>query len=73
MSQEAYIHEILRRFNMEDVRTVKNPVESMHQLVEIKEDDELTDLLRYIQAVGSLIYAMVATRPDLAYVVGKLS
>ena len=38
IGQEAYIRSILRRFNMVDVRTVKNPVESTHQLAEIEDD-----------------------------------
>ncbi|XP_071731674.1 secreted RxLR effector protein 161-like [Rutidosis leptorrhynchoides] len=29
--------------------------------------------LEYSQAIGSLMYAMTSTRPDIAYVVGKLS
>src|SRR4051812_36212966 len=31
------------------------------------------DKLEYSRAIGSLMYAMISTRPDIAYAVGKLS
>ncbi|GKF48702.1 hypothetical protein Tco_0141953, partial [Tanacetum coccineum] len=31
------------------------------------------DLLEYSRAIGFLMYAMTSTRPDIAYVVGRLS
>lgn len=58
---------------MVDVRAVKNPVESTQHLAETQDNEELTDPVRYQQVNGSLMYVMVITRPDLAYVVGRLS
>ncbi len=37
-----------------------------------KEGEEKTDRAQYLAAVGSLIYAMLGTRPDLVYPVGLL-
>ena len=37
------------------------------------EEKELNGKIPYALAVGSIMYAMVATRPDLAYVVGVVS
>lgn len=52
---------------------VRNPVESPQAMAETQDDEELADPTKYQHAIGSLMYAMVATKPDLAYVVGKLS
>ena len=38
-----------------------------------KEQRKLNGKIPYASAVGSIMYAMVATRPDLAYVVGVVS
>ena len=65
MSQEEYILKILKKFGMSDCRprTTPNAYE--------KEGDEPVDPTSYSQMVGSLIYAMVCTRPDLSYAVTK--
>ena len=36
-------------------------------------DNDLTDQRKYREAVGSLIYLMVCTRPDMCWIVTKLS
>ena len=36
-------------------------------------DEEPYNLIDYQKAIGSLIYAMLGTRPDLAYAVSTLS
>ena len=40
---------------------------SMDQALESKEDKEFMSEVPYANAVGSLMYAMVCTRPDLSY------
>jgi hypothetical protein len=37
------------------------------------EEDELTDEKSYRELVGSLVYAMTCTRPDLCWIVTMLS
>ena len=46
---------------------------SMDQALESKEDKEFMSEVPYANAVGSLMYAMVCTRPDLAYSVSLVS
>lgn len=72
MSQEEYILKILKKFGMSDCRPRTTPCESNPNAYE-KEGDEPVDQTSYRQMVGSLIYAMVCTRPDLSYAVTKLS
>ena len=56
---------------MESCRPRTSPCESNTQVYE--QDDEPFDPRTYREAVGSLVYAMVSTRPDLCYAVSKLS
>ena len=71
MKQTQYLKNILKRFQMESCRPRTSPCESNTQVYE--QDDEPFDPRTYREAVGSLVYAMVSTRPDLCYVVSKLS
>jgi len=72
MSQEEYVLKILKKFGMTDCKPRATPCEQNPKAYE-KEGDEPVDQTSYHQMVGSLIYAMVCTRPDLSYVVTKLS
>jgi len=55
---------------MAECNPIGTPLEVGLQLVKADESD---DALPYREAVGSLMYLMVGTRPDLAIAVGKLS
>ncbi|GJY13581.1 hypothetical protein Tco_0382890 [Tanacetum coccineum] len=71
ITQSHSIKKILKKFNREDcslVSTPMNPVEK-HKL----NTGKLVDQLEYSRAIGCLMYAMISTRPDIAYVVGRLS
>ncbi|KAH0743072.1 hypothetical protein KY290_031065 [Solanum tuberosum] len=74
--QEKYIQKVLRRFNMDKAKVVSTPL-AMHFKLSTRHcpssDGEKEDMKKvpYASAVGSLMYAMVCTRPDIAHVVGK--
>ena len=71
MSQEKYINKILQRFNMSECRVRDTPCE---QKLEYSNDAvKMTDIRMYREAVGSLIYLTTCTRPDLSFVVSRLS
>ena len=76
MCQSRYISKILTRFRMDDCKPRSTPCE-MNPTHKITEYDNVPlneqHLKRYRQIVGSLIYVMTATRPDIAYIVTKLS
>ena len=73
MNQTQYIDKILSKFEMTDCKPKSNPCSSgVEKECEI-ESRELSDLSLYRAIVGSLIYVMTGTRPDLCYVVTKLS
>ena len=76
MSQERYAETILRRFNMLNCNPVSTPAEKGLQLTDASDEDHQKFVKRnfpFRSAVGSLIYLMAATRPDIAWTVSKLS
>ena len=72
LSQEEYINKILNKFGMAECKPRGTPCEVNPSVYE-NDGSEPFDTNLYRQMVGSLIYAMVCTRPDLSYVVTKLS
>ena len=71
LSQCRYVETILDRFGLKDGRSVSTPLETNAKLVKI--DVPEVDAKTYQSALSGLMYAMLATRPDLAYAVGALS
>nr|XP_009780580.1 PREDICTED: uncharacterized protein LOC104229622 [Nicotiana sylvestris] len=78
LSQKQYIEKILKRFNMTDAKVISTPL-AKHFKLSISQtpstDEEKKEMSRipYSFAVGSLMYAMVCTRPDIAHAVGTVS
>lgn len=74
LSQRAYLEDVLLRLGYADGRTAPTPMQPNLQLAVAPEDHRPTPAFRsrYLQAVGSLMYAMLGTRPDLCYAVGVL-
>ncbi|KAK0589794.1 hypothetical protein LWI29_018597 [Acer saccharum] len=77
LSQRSYIDKVLKRFGMQDSKPSDTPVAkgdkfSLNQCpknnLEVKEMQKIP----YASAVGSLMYAQVCTRLDIAYIVGML-
>ncbi|RVW55396.1 Retrovirus-related Pol polyprotein from transposon TNT 1-94 [Vitis vinifera] len=77
LSQRAYIEGILKRFNMHNCKSTKAPIVKGDKFSKAQcpqNDDEREEMktIPYSSAVGSLMYAQVCTRPDIAFVVGML-
>ena len=71
LTQSAYIDTTLDRFGMASCVAVYAPWESSMRL--LPEGDPCSDgTTRYQQLIGSLIWAAITTRPDLAYAVSTL-
>ena len=77
-SQERYIGRILEAHGMEWCATVTTPVDPAVRLTKNEKKFVTTPAneayrQRYQSAVGSLMYGMLGTRPDIAYAVGIVS
>lgn len=77
LSQKAYIERVLKRFYMDKCSGVEVPIGKGDKFS--KEQCPRNDLEKkamqdkpYASLVGSLMYAQVCTRPDMAFVVGVL-
>ncbi|KAL5815400.1 hypothetical protein ACOSQ4_026041 [Xanthoceras sorbifolium] len=77
LSQETYINKVLERFRMKDCSPSVAPIVkgdrfNLNQCPKNDLEREQMKNIPYASAVGSLMYAQVCTRPDIAFVVGML-
>lgn len=70
LSQEKYIDQILKKFNMSECKTANTPMEAN---LKSKRENVTSGQNPYQQLIGSLMYLAVLTRPDIAYSVSYLS
>nr|GFA60692.1 zinc finger, CCHC-type [Tanacetum cinerariifolium] len=60
--------------DQDQVNKTKEFLSSKFDIKELREAEMiLVSQLEYFRAIGCLMYAMISTRPDIAFVVGKLS
>ncbi|GJR69606.1 zinc finger, CCHC-type containing protein [Tanacetum coccineum] len=71
ISQSRYIEKILTKFNFANCSPVYTPVDPTMKFRPNKGTP--VSQLEYSRAIGCLMYAMISTRPDIAFAVGKLS
>lgn len=77
LSQETYINKVFERFRMKDCSPnvspiVKGDTFSLYQCPKNKLEREQMKNIPYAFVVGSIMYAQVCTRPDIAFIVGML-
>lgn len=78
LSQKNYLKKILRRFNMQDCKPIFTPLPINFKLssgMSPSSEEGRIEMSRvpYASAVGSLMFAMICTRPDIAQAVGVVS
>ena len=77
LSQETYINKVLERFRMKDCSPSVAPIVkgdrfNLNQCPKNDFEREQMKNYPYASVVGSLMYAQVCTRPDIAFAVGIL-
>ena len=73
MDQSHYLQNILQKYGMSDCKPRSTPCELSSTSPSVSECSLSDNPRVYREVVGSLIYAMTCTRPDLSWVVSKLS
>jgi hypothetical protein len=69
--QSHYVEKVLSRFGYSDWKPTPTPYDA--SMILKKNKMIMRDLLRYSQIIGSLMYLASATRPNISFVVSKLS
>ena len=78
LSQSKYVKKVLNRFNMNKAKPVSTPMGchfklSKEQSPKTEEERNHMSKVPYVSTIGSLMYAMVCTRLDIAHIVGVVS
>jgi len=73
LDQKDYLQKVLQRFNLINAKTVPTPLPEGYQPQPNKGSPDPEIRASYQQVIGSLLYIMIGTRPDIAYAVTKLS
>lgn len=78
LSHSGYIEKVLKVFQMEQAKQVLTPLGVLFKLKsvtkdELEEQSEFMETIPYANDVGSIMYMMIGTRPDLAHSVGIIS
>ena len=70
LSRRVYLDKVLKRFRMDECKGCATPMDVKAKLYARREEEEAADKGLYHEAVGSLTYAAITTRPDIAYATG---
>ena len=71
LCQRRYVNDILKRFNMDECKTVASPVDVSSRLFPSNATTKISAPFR--EAVGALMHLSTATRPDITYAVSYVS
>ena len=78
LSQRSYIDSILRRYGFFDLKPISTPMDPNIRLTSAQSPTATDDIAKmrdipYHEAIGSLMYASLGTRPDISFAVQTLS
>ena len=78
LTQQSYVKKVLLRFGMHESKSVQTTLASHFkpsttQCPQIDAEQDQMAMLPYSSAVGSLMYAMVLTRPDISHAMSVVS
>ena len=71
LSRSYYVEKILNKFSKDDSGVARTPLDVNLHLS--KNKGESVSQLEYSKVIGSMMYLMSCTRPDIAYIISKLS
>ena len=78
LSQAAYIDSVVKRFNLVTASPLQTPIDPHAQISNAQSpvtEEQVSDMrnVPYHEAIGSLMYAAIGTRPDITFAVTLLS
>lgn len=72
MNQFKYISDLVKRYKLQEANIAITPLEPKIKLSKNEDSPEISSK-QYQSLIGSLMYAAIATRPDIMYAVSALS
>ena len=72
LSQSTYIEKVLEKFHMQNAKTTTTPMKE-GSLFRNESQASESDIKQYQAIVGSIMFAMIETRPDIAYATSVVS
>lgn len=73
IDQTAYIKIFFQEYEMRDAHSITIFINEYNSLTSFDAIEPRTNQREYQKRIDNLMYAMIATRPDIAYAVGKLN
>ena len=78
LSQSTYLDKVLKRFSMQDTKKGELPIQSNARLSKTQSPSTEVEIekmsrIPHASAVGSIMYAMTCTRPDVAFALSMVS
>jgi hypothetical protein len=73
LSQSDYDEKILTRFGLENCKPVLTPMDEKQKLIPFDGTASKAEIKDFQTRIGTLIWLMVSTRPDISFVVIKLA
>ena len=73
IGQPSYTEKVLEKFGMDKAKPNKTPVSSSSRLRRRNGEEEGVDRSLYQSAVGSLLYLLTRTRPDISFAVSNVA
>ena len=78
LSQDTYIDKVLKQFSMEEAKKGFLPMShgihlSKTQCPRTADERECKSKVPYASAIGSIMYAMISTRPHVSYALSVMS
>ena len=73
MSQEAFVRDVLKTWEMTNCRTLVKPGEDTKVELPVEQNVDPEDVHRAQRLAGSLIWLSTRTRPDITYAQSRIS
>lgn len=73
LTQTRYIEGVLEKYGMRDANAVKTPLDPGCKLSKAHSERDGSNQNSYATLIGHLMYASIATRPDITYAVNRLA
>ena len=73
LDQTTYLEKVLQRFGLQDAKETSTPLPEGYHLSPNQSSVDPASRSKFQQVIGSLLYIMLGTRPDIAFAVTKLS